>query len=701
VATPALLAALALTPLPPLAFAASLALFNWAPGAALLRLLRLDRLWSGPARLVFAAGLSISLAPVLLDAVWHGSNRPAAAVLAVAVACGVLELAALWHGLASPFDLLLRRPLADSTGARLLLSVMAAWVALCVVGPYWPTDAAGAPIPALIHDFIKHHAVLLSLERSPLPLHSPFFAAGAAEPVYYYHYFYLAPASVRACCPSASIQLAFAVQAATVAVIVAGLAALLVRRVHGGRNAPVLAFALMSVVGGLDAIPLLLERAPAITLDTWADPMYRIHNLFTQMVWTPQNVQGLLILLTAALVLSHTGVSAAWIALGPLLVASLCGSTIWVAVAALPASAVAVVLWLWSVRTEAGVGRKLLGVAVAAALGALLSAAQVSGYAEMSARHPESGLTIAWPLSPNALFDDYFGPGPLANVLDLVWRVPFEFGALALFPLLVPRAVWRRWLADPGGRLLLLAGVAGLCAFVFVRSDFTYNDFGQKVIFPALAAGAVLGACILRGDARDAETRPPGGDPGPRLLDTWIQGFPIALLVAAVLIIGSAVGIYQSPLAAVRRFLPVENRLGGLVSEAMVRAHAEAPLARFLRAELPGDAVIQPDWRPDRLDLLQRCGRRFGVTELERDTMVFQPTDGRAHAEALAGLRSAIESDADARALAATMHSLSVTHVVLGATERQRWPRLERFDDAAAFERVFRDGDLAVYRVRE
>src|SRR5262249_21367594 len=149
-----------------------------------------------------------------------------------------------------------REPVLASWAQRALLMAAATIVVFATVGAYWPTQGAHGLSPAIIHDFIKHHAVLLSLERRPLPLGNPFFADQATEPIYYYHFFYLIPATVRAAAPGLSIELAFGVQAALVALSLAGTATLLVKRVTGSAACATLAFLLTTVIGGLDIVPV-------------------------------------------------------------------------------------------------------------------------------------------------------------------------------------------------------------------------------------------------------------------------------------------------------------------------------------------------------------------------------------------------------------------------------------------------------------
>ena len=60
-------------------------------------------------------------------------------------------------------------------------------------------------------------------------------------------------------------------------------------------------------------------------------------------------------------------------------------------------------------------------------LGLVLMSPQIGGYLEMSERY-EDGLSIEWPANSWALIGRVASPGPLANVLDLPWRLLLEMG---------------------------------------------------------------------------------------------------------------------------------------------------------------------------------------------------------------------------------------------------------------------------------
>jgi len=691
---PTLLAALAATRYAPLATPATLVLLCYLPGRYLASGFGIAAGWSAAGRFVLAVASSLAIMPVLLNPLWHLTNDGwwlLAAVWLLLTIAGPLYQGCSLRRSSANADPTPERALFTHTRAKIVFAALAALVAFAAIGTYWPTELHGHPTPALIHDFIKHHAVLFSLEQRPLPLGNPFFADSAAGPVYYYHFFYLIPATLRAIVPGVSIELAFGIQAALVGICTAAMFYLIVKRFTGGDGPAMLAALLATVVGGLDVIPVLMFGMKVITLDAWADTLVRIHNLLTQIVWTPQNVQGLLIILLGVYVLSAKGWWHGWFVLGPLLAAALIGSTVWVAAGVLPGLVAFVMIEVWRKRREpaAALLRLLQGGGVALLMLGL-SLPSLLGYLEMSHRHGK-GLTAAWPYQEHALLGKLAPPGVVANLLDLPWVLVLEFGPLLLFPLLVPRRVWRRAWDDSGLRLLLISTVLTLAGFVTLRSHFTYNDFGQKIILAAQAAGVILAAAVLS----PRLVRPTPGNPlGWTLHEEtparWRR--PLGVFIGLILLLGLPVGLYQSPLAAVRRYVLLDDITG--------LATREAATGLFMRHDLPAGAVLQADPGAERVWLAQIARRQIGVMTLERDTMVFYPANVAAHERTLQEVTTVLREPVAAERCHAALRSHGITHVFVGTIERDAWSGLDKFADERYFECVFEDEMTAVYALR-
>jgi hypothetical protein len=168
-----------------------------------------------------------------------------------------------------------------------------------------------------------------------------------------------------------------------------------------------------------------------------------LHNLLNRMIWSPQNMQGVLILLIAVFLLSATGLRRDAVLWGPVLASALIGSSVWVARPVLVALPLYVGLECFRQRREPGRAKKLL-VGAATALGLTLarSAPSLLGYAEMSHQHG-GGLTVTWPHASDANLGRLLPPGPRANVVDLPWNLLIELGALIVLPLLLGARAWR------------------------------------------------------------------------------------------------------------------------------------------------------------------------------------------------------------------------------------------------------------------
>ena len=700
-----MLVALAASHLAPLAVPATLVLLCYFPGRLVVAGFELAPNWDTPGRALLAVAMSLAVTPVLLNPVWHVTNSalPLLAYLWILLTVGVFLVHAVRHDVPEPRDAVettAEQPLFSHARSAIVAAAIALLVAFAAIVTYWPSELRGYPVPALIHDFIKHQAVMFSLQERPLPLGNPFYADEAAGPVYYYHFFYLIPATLRVLSPGVSIELAFGLQAGLVGICTAGMFYLIVKRFAGGDGPATLAALLSTAIGGLDIIPLIVLRKPVITLDAWADTLVRIHNLLTQIVWTPQNVLGLLIVLVGVYTLSVKGWWRGWFLLGPVLAAALVGSTIWVAAGVFPALALLVLLDVLRVRKDpAHALRRLLLSGVVALLMLAASLPSLLGYLEMSHRHGKS-LSWQWPYQSNALLGKLAPPGVLANLLDLPWVLVLELGPLLLFPLLLPRRLWRRAWEDRGLRLLLISACVALAAFVTIRSHFTYNDFGQKVILATMAAGVVLGASILAPSyGRPSLLNPLGWKLHEDLPLRWRKA--VAVCVAFVLLLGLPVGVFQTPVAAVRRYLPSSGLLGVLAAPVAQQAAAEAKAGQFLRHGLAENAVIQAHWEPDRLLLAQIACKQVGIMALDRDTMVFFPKDEQAHQRTLEEVAEVLEQAVSAERCHQVLREHRITHVFFGTLERERWHGREKFFDQRYFDCIFEADDAAVYALRQ
>ncbi len=697
----------------PISTAASLLLLTWLPGRLVLGRLGLLSGTSTGTTILLSASLSLALSPVPLDWLWRCTHN-GWAILGVwwaallVVACSPRlprwpQRSSGNEGTRLPADAAGQPlPLFEHRRTRLAAVIVGAWLALAITLTYWPSELLGYPLPAGPHDYIKHHAVLDSLQRRALPLGNVFFA-GPDQKIYYYHLFYLAPATLRLWADRAiSIDLAFAIYSAAVALAMVGLVYLLTKRLAGAEAPATLAAVAASLLGGLDLLPVLVcaaRRQFMVTLDAWADLPFRIHNFYTQMVWCPQHMLGLVIVLTAAYLLSRRPQARWWLVLGPMLAASLVGSTVYLAVAVAASAPVWALVMLWRARGDRVSLRRLAGAYLLILIVTFgLTLPQVLGYAEMAGRH-EDGLTTDWPRYNYALLGRLVSPGPVANLLDLPWMLLLEYGLRFACCFLVAAAFYRRVWRDAGLCLLAVSSVAGLGAFVTFRSSIHLYDYSFKIgLFPSMALTAMLAGCVVSGEFTRPRLWNPLGWQLPAGRFSRYRRFATAIL-AALVVASLPVGFYEAPVTAVRRFVEQTVRRNRLSPAEYAPIRDEHEAWRFLRHNLPPDAVVQCHPAGQRLRLVQVVRRQFGVMNpSDPDVQVFRPADIEAMQMAFRDVLSA----GRARSAAETHSLLSrhcVTHVFVGPIETGQWQHLDRFQDRQYFRPLFQRPGAQVYEL--
>ncbi len=666
-------AAASLAPTPRISFPAAVLLTLWLPGWLLLRALRwgdgdAGRGWS-------AVAASIVLAPLPLSWVWSCSNSRLA-VLASLVAVNLALLLWAWRR-SSPADL--QAALFSRPRTRWAFTILVVFVGTCVFATIWVPQAGGRTIVQPMGDYVKHHAVLLSLERDTLPLHNVFYAAEKDTPYYYYQYHHQIAAALRKLTADrVSIAFAFAVSSAITAMAFVAVTLLLARDFFGGtaEGGALLAAVCVSVVGGWDVIPTIARVAcgarSVIILDSWSSCPWRIHNLMTQFMWCPQHVAATLAVLLGARWLRRAPASAGWIGVGPALAASIFGSSVHLAMTVFVAAGLYVLLRLWRVRGDRRARSRLLISAMAMAIvGGAMMGPQAWAYARMAQRIP-GGLTIEWPRFEYAFIGRLAPPGVLANWLDAPWMLLVDFGLPLVACLLAARAVWVSVWRDDGLRLLLLAGVLGLLAVFTMRSNHSPFDYSFRIaVMPAQVMAAICAGALLVSENVRA-----------RLRRCWRPVLAVGCLL------GLPVGLYEAPMMAVRTLLKSAPE------------SVEAGAIRYLRDQTPLDAVIQAD--PARREgLPQLIDRQIGVTDPENSHVrVFYPRDMEAMRRAFGQVNEAFKTDLSGQAHG-LLYNAGVDYVFIGAIERKVHGSLTQFEDGRWFECLYQDDSARVYRLRE
>jgi hypothetical protein len=667
--------AVCLSPIPWLSVPAAAVLTLWLPGRFLTRALGWDDGCAGRGWIAVAA--SVVLIPLPLSWVWNFSNSRGAVLAAlVGVNLALLLLAAARRR--SPTNAVEQVVFSSSRSRRAFVALLL-FIGGCVFGTLWFPQACGRAIVQPMGDYAKHHAVLLSLEQHPVPLHNIFYAAEKDTPYYYYQYHHQIAAALRKLTADrVSIPFAFALSSALAAVAFVAITFLLAREFLGpaGERGAWLAATCVSLIGGWDAIPTLIRIAfgarSVIILDSWASCPWRIHNLMTQFMWCPQHVAAALAVLLAARWLRRAPSSASWLGMAPALAASIFGSSVHLAMTAFSAAATYLLLRAAGVRRDRRAsGRLLLGILVMAVLGGALMGPQAWGYAQMAKRIP-GGLTMQWPRFEHALLGRLAPPGVLANWLDAPWMLLVDFGLPLVACLVAARAFWGSVWRDDGLRLLLLIGAFGVLAVFTVRSNHSPFDYGfRTAVMPAQVLAAICAGSVLT----------------PESLRQWARRRFRAVLIYGCCL-GLPVGLYEAPMMAARTLLKSPP-------EAI-----EAGAIRYLRDRTPLDAVVQAD-PVGREGLSQLINRQIGVTDPENSHVrVFYPLDMQAMRRAFAQVNEAFMAGSSRQAYD-LLYNVGVDYVLVGAVERKLYGSLTQFEDDSLFECVYRDEHARVYRLRE
>ncbi len=653
-------------------FPAAVLLVLWLPGRLLVQALR--PINTMPGGFWLAISTSILLSPIPLSWFWRFSNsRPTLLIGLVALNLLLLIVSRRTEAVPKPAAMF------SSTRQRWLFAALILFVGACVFGSYWLPEAGGRIGTRAAGDYVKHHAVLWSLERYPLPLHSVFYAEESATPYYYYHYHHLVAAALRKLAADrVSIGFALGVTSAVVTSAFIAVVFLLARGVPrlASSGGALFAAACASIVGGWDIIPVLIRTAfgakAVVVLDSWCPIPWRIHNLSTQFQWCPQHVAGTLAIALAALWLRQAPSARWWIILAPLLAASLFGSSVYLAMTAFPAALVYVLIQYREARGDHARRRALLvALPCMAGLGLAMMGLQAWEYRLMSLRAP-GGLTCSWDRLDLALIGQLVPPGVLANFLDAPWMFLVDFGLPALACVLVTGVVWRSFWRDAGLRFLLIVGILGILTVYTIRSDHSRFDYSFRLaVMPTQVVGALLAGALLV----------------PDYVRPCVRRWRRAILVAGV-VLGLPAGLYEAPLMAVRSLLqtPVNQ--------------SEAGAIRFLRDRTPAEIVVQraPEGP---LGLPQLIDRQLGVSDpTDSHVRVFYPRDMEKMERLYAGVEHAF-STASSRQAYEALRAAHITHVLVGDLEQKRYGLLGQFDDPRWFERVYTDERARVYRLLE
>jgi len=648
---------------------AGLALLLFLPGVYALRCCRpVD---TTPGRYWLAIPMSLIVMGLALSWVWQWSNDRSVLLLTVLIVNAGLILA---RRLRAEHH---EPPAAmfDTRRQRWFFSVLLIWIGACVSLCYWLPPWRSVVHP--VGDYVKHHAICWSLDHAPLPLQNIFFAAVSDKPCYYYDQFYFLPAAIRILAGrTVSIPFVFGLIAGIVAITFVAMVYLIASDLIGSRRGALLAACCASIVGGWDIVPSVVKWIAYgrvfIVLDAWCPVTWRIHNIMDNFFWCPQHEAAVMLILFCCRLLQINVRSRWWLLMAPLAALSVFGTSVYHAMIIFPAATAYAMIELYRAwTTHRDTRKQLLGaILFIGVISAVAMLPRALHYREMNARY-DGGLTLQWERFPLALFGRLLPPGPWANWLDAPWMLMVDVGLGALACVMISRQAWSRLWQNDGTRLLLITAGIGLVTMWLIRSSVNPLDYGFRHASRAvLIVGALCAGMLLQ----------------PHMLRPWARRCRQPALIIGILL-GLPVGLYQSPMMAMRSL--IESR----------RGLTEIGATRYIRQKTQLDAVVQCE--PEQgAYFVQLTDRRSAVADPDDSHVnVFRPADIAPVHEAYRDVEEAFRTLSNHVAYE-KLRKWGVTHVLIGHHEQKRFGSMPQFDNAAWFEKVYDDQRARVYRLR-
>jgi hypothetical protein len=279
-------------------------------------------------------------------------------------------------------------------------------------------------------------------------------------------------------------------------------------------------------------------------------------------------------------------------------------------------------------------------------------------------------VTVSWERFPYAFLGRLAPPGPLANWLEAPWLLPIEFGVGLIALFVVTGTIWRRLWTFRGTRLLMIASILAIAAVWVIRSDVNPFDYAYRMgtmlifILMALCVGAMVESQNVR----------------PR-----IRPIRIKLLIVGI-ILGLPVGLYETPVLAVRTLL---ERKPAVRDTAALQA---------LYEQASADDVVQGCPRL-RTGLAQLVNRQIGVLRPDDSHVnVLRPRNPERMQSAYEDVVAAFETESS-RLAYELLRKWEIQYILVGTWEHKAYDTCPQFEDPQWFETIYRDEVAAVYRL--
>jgi hypothetical protein len=678
-------------------------LIFWAPGSQALRWLGIAPRRSGSWALL-AVGLSLAVSPVILywaGLVWGFRSLPLALSLAgVSIGLGIaarLWLAARQADAGQLFETRRYR--------RIFTAVLAVLAMMLLIPLVQVRTQAGLYLPG-VSDWAKHYAISWLIETTGLAPQHLLYPPWREQPFVYYYFFHLLVAAQRLMSGgSLSTLAAYTATTLGVCLTFVGLIALLARRLAGQERPALVSTLFVSLIGGLDLLPLLPKAGMALLesglslralaelrlgVDCFAGS---IPSPYAFYLWAPHHIAAGVALLVGVLVwmtadgrrrTDDGGLRSAVVL--PIVFFAIAGYSVYVAIPVAVALVVFALIDAFAGRRDGRALRRLVGWSAVAAATVLLAWPYLHGLVGTLGAET-SGIVLHVPgngesWADGAVVAALLGDRWPARLLDLPLRLLIDAGGLLVAGVVGWVVWWRRQRASPWEQpeqqvavVLLLAGGASLVITALFSSrgaaaGLSCNDLRIRGSLPlqlSLAATAGLGVVRLW----DRHRR-------------WVRIGLVAILALGVV----SVGWTLAERGLVRFAQPPAVSADGLVTY------------EFIRSQTPADAVFQGDVgqevHQDRL--LHLLADRVSRVESGSYPLLQVPVDlFRPDVQAVVAAFRTRDS-AEAWWLLST---LGVDYVFIGPQERQAYgPELPQFGDSERFELIYTGYPYQILRVK-
>lgn len=693
----------ALVPVPLLSFPAAFLLLTVLPGLQIVRGLGLYTSWRESRTLILSVASGLLIVPIFLHwvSLVFGFNRLVLFITLALLTIGLAGLNAL-----RPVEPHPSLRLCDTRRQYILFACLLFVLLIALIIPYIEGQTAAGVYPVEMADWFKHYGVSWSIRHTGVPPADIFFYGDPTRgKLSYYYFFHLTVAALDLLhAGQSSIYFSFVTLTLTAAISFVLVFYLLARAVLAKTSAALWSLLFVTLVGGLDVIPMVpytLQRfnqqfsnAPLTLtaliginhIDSWAPaPQLRLNAFYVHYLWVPQHVAGLLAFWLGLYYFRETRSRIRLLVIAPFLLLAMLGHSVWIAMIGFGCLTLYALFDLgqrWRAGEKQALKRSFSAYAVVAV--AFLIIVLPLARELLSQDAPKSGLVFEIPMGgswpPLTPFKTYFGNTSFTRLLDLPIHYFFELGAALVCGL----AGW--WLFKKERRdepllpLLTLVIVLGFVTISSVASGrawtdmgFTLNnDLGIRAIMPAQAALALFAGYFL---AKLPALRQP----------SWLK-VAIGMAVGVMILLGAlatgwelwAMGIgkyFQPPRidAATYRALQAMPAVTEPLSVIKHRTHDNASAYQLMFGDRsPGFFTVEAAvFHPDLRQVIYQFGlSRFAFLN-RLPVWSYQ-----------------------------MFREMYANYVYVGPIDRSAELYPEKFDNRTYFERVYTANDIAIYKLR-